>query len=133
MPVGAVSGERPDAARRRAEARAWAAERLRHERNPSVREGLALVVELADEADVIEAEGDPRCAHCGLPPSPGRPLGVLALRCGEVVAWRSDPAVAGVVERDVCSACGEATQAASEAECAWLAERRSQLSRAHAM
>lgn len=65
-----------------------------------------------------------RCARCGEFFAPARPAGVLALRCGEVVVWRSDPTVAGVVERDVCRACGEATQAASEDECAWLTGRR---------
>lgn len=35
-------------------------------------------------------EGVTRCGHCGEPFSPRRPAGVLALRCGEVVAWRDD-------------------------------------------
>lgn len=69
-------------------------------------------------------DGAARCARCGEPFVPARPAGVLALRCGEVVVWRSDPTVPGVVERDVCRDCGEETQAASEEQCGWLMERR---------
>lgn len=53
----------PAAVRRRCdEARAFAVERLRHERDPHMREGLALLVELADEAEALAGEAAPDAA-----------------------------------------------------------------------